>query len=258
MTVSFCDLANFTTLSERISPEELVLQLGDYFGPLSADIQATGGTVDKYIGDAIMAFWGAPTLSLDHAASACEAALRNQASLEALRHRWRSEDRPELFARVGIQTGDVIVGNIGGEARFNYTVMGDPVNTASRLEGLGRHYGRRSSSARRPSGRLARPWSPGSFDRVSVKGKSGGMLVYELLGMKGDPRPWLEDLAELSDLAFRSYAEREWALALSMFEEIDRLHPGDGPARVLARRCRDLLEGPPSESWDGVHRMASK
>jgi adenylate cyclase len=258
MTVSFCDLADFTTMSEQVSPEELVRHLGDYFGPLSIDIQLTGGTVDKYIGDAIMAYWGAPTPSTDHAASACEAALRNQTSLEELRYRWRLEGKPELYARVGIQTGEVIVGNIGSEARLNYTVMGDPVNTASRLEGLGKQYGTKillGESTYREAGSaiIARV-----VDRVSVKGKHEGMLVYELLGMRRDARPGLMELVEMSDLAFRLYADREWEAALAAYEEILRFRPSDGPARVLAERCHDLLDGPPVEEWDGVHRMATK
>jgi adenylate cyclase len=258
MTVSFCDLADFTTLSEQVSPEELVRQMGDYFGPLSADIQVTGGTVDKYIGDAIMAYWGAPNPSLDHATLACEAALRNQASMEGLRMRWKLEGKPELSARVGIHTGDVIVGNIGSEARLNYTVMGDPVNTASRLEGLGKVYGTKiligeSTYHEAQSAVIARV-----VDRVSVKGKSEGMLVYELLGMKGDPRPGLEELAGMSSVAFSLYTAREWEAALTAYEEILRFQPGDGPAEVLASRCRELLEGPPVDEWDGVHRMVSK
>ena len=258
LTVSFCDIANFTTLSERVSPEELVLQMGDYFGPLSDDIHATGGTVDKYIGDAIMAYWGAPTPNPVHAIAACEAALRNQASLEALRRRWRREGKPELFARAGIQTGDVIVGNIGSEARLNYTVMGDAVNLASRLEGLGKHYGTRiligeSTYLEARSAIVAR-----AVDRVSVKGKSEGMLVYELLGLVGDVRPEFEDLVALSGRGLELYGAREWESALATFEEIARLRPGDGPARVLADRCQAFLDSPPAEEWDGVHRMATK
>ncbi len=258
MTVSFCDLADFTSLAERLTPEELVRHLGDYFGPLSDEIHATGGTVDKYIGDAIMAFWGAPAPSEDHAWAACESALRTQAELEALRARWRIEGKPELFARVGIMTGEVIVGNIGSESRLNYTVMGDPVNLASRLEGLGKHYGAsiligESTHREARSGFLARV-----VDRVSVKGKSEGMLVYELLGRSGDPRPGLEELAEASARAFDLYADRRWEEALEAYEAIGRDRPGDGPSRVMADRCRSLLDAPPADAWDGVYRMASK
>jgi adenylate cyclase len=258
LTVSFCDIANFTTLSEIISPEELVRHLGDYFGPLSADIMATGGTVDKYIGDAIMAYWGAPAPTEDHAIAACDAALRNQDSLEALRRRWRQEARPELFARVGIHTGDAIVGNIGSDARLNYTVMGDTVNLASRLEGLGKHYRTRiligeSTYREARSVVVAR-----AVDRVTVKGKTEGMLIYELLGLKSEGRQDFEDLAGLSDRALELYGARDWEAALELFEEIDRVRPGDGPANVLADRCRAYLDSPPAEDWDGVHRMASK
>ena len=258
LTVSFCDIANFTALSEQVSPEELVVHMGAYFGPLSADIMATGGTVDKYIGDAIMAYWGAPTPNLDHATSACIAALRNQASLETLRRRWREEGKPELYARVGIMTGDVIVGNIGSEARLNYTVMGDPVNLASRLEGLGKYYGSRiligeSTYRDAKSVVYAR-----AVDRVSVKGKAAGMLVYELLGLREEARPEFEELAELAELAMDLYRNRDWEEALAIFEEMGRLRPGDGPARVMAERCLAFLDSPPAESWDGVHRMATK
>lgn len=258
MTVSFCDLANFTTLSETVSPEELVRHLGDYFGPLSGDILATGGTVDKYIGDAIMAFWGAPAPSSDHAISACDAALRNQASLEDLRRRWRSEGKPELFARIGIHTGEVIVGNMGSEARLNYTVMGDTVNIASRLEGLGKHYGTRiliSEATYRDTEPLV---IARAVDRVTVKGKTEGMLIYELLSLKADGRPDLEELVGLSDRGLELFADREFERALEFFDEIGRLRPGDGPSRVLADRCRAFLDSPPAEDWDGVYRLASK
>jgi adenylate cyclase len=258
MTVSFCDIANFTTLSETVSPEELVLQMGDYFGPLSHDILSTGGTVDKYIGDAIMAFWGAPAPTEDHAIAACDSALRNQASLEELRRRWRAEGKPELFARVGIMTGDVIVGNIGSDARLNYTVMGDTVNLASRLEGLGKQYFSRiligeSTYQDAKSAVVAR-----AVDRVTVKGKTEGMMVYELLAMRVDAGPEFLELADLSDRALELYLARDWESALDLFEKIGRLRLGDGPATVLGDRCRGFLACPPAEGWDGVYRMASK
>jgi adenylate cyclase len=233
MSVSFCDIANFTTLSESLPPEELVRHLADYFGPLSADVTATGGTVDKYIGDAIMAYWGAPAPNPDHAAAACESALRNQASLEALRIRWRLEGKPELFARVGIQTGDAIVGNIGSEARLNYTVMGDTVNLASRLEGLGKVYGANiligESTYREARDRIiARP-----VDRVTVQGKTEGMMVYELLAMKTENRPDLEELARLSNLALEAYQARDWETALDYFAEIASPRPAlPGVSRI--------------------------
>ena len=258
ITISFCDLANFTSLAELLPPEKLVVQLGDYFGRFSADIVAEKGTVDKYIGDAIMAFWGAPTPSTDHAVAACLAALRNQETLEDLHRQWRADGRPELVARIGIMTGDVIVGNIGSPARLNYTAMGDAVNMASRLEGLGKVYGTRiligePTYLEAKEVILARP-----VDWVSVKGKSEGMLIYELLALKEKAGPDLVDLARLSTLALGFYRSREWEEALALFDEILHLRPFDGPATVLAERCRGFLEMPPAKDWDGVHHMASK
>ena len=258
ITISFCDLADFTTLSERLSPETLLAQMGDYFGRFSADIAAEGGTVDKYIGDAIMALWGAPTPSDGHAVAACLAALRNQETMADLNRRWRADGRPELVARIGIMTGDVIVGNIGSPARLNYTAMGDAVNLASRLEGLGKFYGTRiliGEPTYLEAGDvvLARP-----VDRVSVKGKSEGMLIYELLALRDGAGPDLVELARLAGEALRHYRDREWEEALALFGEILRLRPSDGPATVLAGRCRDFLEIPPAPDWDGVHRMATK
>ncbi len=258
LTVSFCDIANFTTLSETLSPEDLVHHLADYFGPLSADVTATGGTVDKYIGDAIMAYWGAPVIRLDHASAACESALRNQAALADLRTRWRLEGKPELFARVGVQTGEAIVGNIGSEVRLNYTVMGDTVNLASRLEGLGKVYGADiligESTYREASHcMVARP-----VDWVSVKGKTSGMLVYELLARKNEAKAEQLELVQLAEQALEFYRDRNWEAALAVFEGIIDLRPTDGPSKVLAQRCREFLESPPPSEWDGVHRMVNK
>lgn len=258
MTVSFCDLADFTSVAEALSPEDLVRHLSEYFDTSSAEITATLGTVDKYIGDAIMAFWGAPAPSADHAAAACKAALRNQADLARLRPRWRLEGKPELRARIGIHTGEMIVGNIGSEARFNYTVMGDPVNVASRLEGLGKYYGAEILIGEptyldaRPAV-VARP-----VDWVSVKGKTEGLRIYELLALKGEDRPEFAEVVALSGRALDLYRGRDWAGAIRHCEEVVRLRPGDGPGRVLIARCRAFLADPPADDWDGVHRMASK
>jgi adenylate cyclase len=258
VTVYFCDLADFTSVSEQLAPEELVRHLADYFGAFSADVLATGGTVDKYIGDAIMAFWGAPTARPDHAAAACLTALRNQAALAALRDRWRAEGRPPLFARIGLHTGEVVVGNIGSAHRLNYTVMGDTVNLASRLEGLNKYYGTRILVSERTydearSAVLARP-----VDWVAVKGKSQAVLVYELLAPKGDAGKGMEELAELSARALSLYRGRDWTAALRLFEEVLRLRPDDGPARLLAARCRLYQDQPPAADWDGTHRMEGK
>jgi adenylate cyclase len=258
LTIYFSDLANFTSLSEGLPPEKVVRQLGDYFGAFSAEILATGGTVDKYIGDAIMAFWGAPETLPAHALAACVTALHNQAALRALRQRWQTEGRPLLFARIGLHTGEVVVGNIGNEARLNYTVMGDAVNLASRLEGLNKYYGTEiliseHTYCEAQAALVARP-----VDWVSVKGKTEAVLIYELLGVPKETAQSLEDVAELSSRALDLYRQRDWAGAIRLFEQILGLRTGDGPAQVLVARCGVYRTHPPPEDWAGVHHMDSK
>src|SRR5262249_14431183 len=141
LTVYFSDIANFTTISESMDPESMVEHLGEYLQVLSDQILTTGGTVDKYIGDAIMALWGAPVEMPAHPLMACTAAVRNQQVVAEVRERWQREGKPAFEARIGINTGEVVVGNIGSERRLNYTVLGDAVNLASRLEGLNKFYG---------------------------------------------------------------------------------------------------------------------
>ncbi len=258
ITISFCDLANFTTLAEQLPPEELVRQMGDYFGRFSGDIVDSGGTVDKYIGDAIMAFWGAPRPSDDHAIAACLTALRHQETLDQLQTKWRLEGQPELSARVGIMTGEAVVGNIGSPVRLNYTAMGDPVNLASRLEGLGKYYGTRiliGEPTYREASQVivARP-----VDWVSVKGKTEGMRIYELLARRDQATPEVLERVNLAERALDLYRGRNWDAAIALFEEILRQHPLDGPSKVLVHRCREFLEKPPPDDWDGIHRMVSK
>jgi adenylate cyclase len=258
LTVFFCDLANFTTLAEELAPQALVEQLGEYFKAFSEEVVATGGTVDKYIGDAVMAFWGAPQEDPGHAAAACRAALRCQARLAGLRARWAAEGKPPFRARVGLNTGPVVVGNIGSEARFNYTVIGDSVNVASRLEGLNKFFGTAvlvSEATYRAAGgaAAARP-----LGRVAVKGKSAPVLVYELLGMKGEVDAAAEASAETFARALDAYHRRDWAAAVGLLEGLLDSRPDDDPALRMLARCQTLLADPPGPEWDGVVRMESK
>jgi len=258
LTIYFSDIADFTTISESMSPESLVAHLGEYLQAMSEQVLAAGGTVDKYIGDAIMAFWGAPLENAGHALAACTAAVRNQQLLRKLRERWQAEGKPPFRARIGINTGEVIVGNIGSAARLNYTVIGDAVNLASRLEGLNKYYDTEVLIAEATyeeahDGIVARP-----IDWVSVKGKSEAVLVYELLGLKGEVGLDMEEFAELFGRALQAYRRQDWTGALELFGTALKQRPDDEPVREMVRRCEMYRAEPPGTDWDGVHRMTSK
>ncbi len=258
VTISFCDIAQFTSISEGLAPAQLVAHLGEYLEALSREVVASGGTVDKYIGDAIMAFWGAPELNPQHALAACTAAVRSQHQLHALRTKWEAEGKPLFFARFGLHTGEVVVGNIGSEARMNYTVIGDAVNLASRLEGLNKYYGTdilisEDTYQQAQPAVVARP-----LDWVAVKGKTQAVLVYELLGLRGEVDPAEEELAALYAQALTRYRQRDWPGAAQLLERVLQLRPLDGPARQLRARCTTYQDRPPAEDWDGVYRLESK
>jgi adenylate cyclase len=258
VTIYFCDLADFTSVSEKLSPQGLVHLLSDYFDAFSGQILASGGTVDKYVGDAIMAFWGAPIATANHALAACKTALLNQATLKELRKKWQGEGNPQLYARIGIHMGEVVVGNIGSPARLNYTAMGDAVNLASRLEGLNKYYGTEILISEivyleTQAAVVARP-----LDWVSVKGKTVAVLIYELLGLKGEVDKSGEEIVELSRQGLERYRVREWAEAIRLFEQVLLARTEDVPAKMMVARCRMYEATPPPEGWDGIHHMDQK
>lgn len=258
LSVYFSDISNFTSIAEGLAPEELVEFLGEYLEAMSRGIGATGGTVDKYIGDAVMAFWGAPKDHPDHARAACTAALRNLATLRKLNEKWNSEGRPALATRIGINTGELIVGNMGSATRLNYTVVGDSVNLASRLEGLNKFYGTEAMISE-TTYEQARDWIVARpLEKVSVKGKEEGVLVYELLGLTDEADKETVELAELSEEAISTYYEREFSRAEKLFAEILEMRPSDVAAKLLSEECRRLADSPPPPDWDGIRRMEKK
>ncbi len=256
VTVYFSDLVSFTTLAETMTPDALVRALSGYLDEMTRVIAAHGGTVDKFIGDAIMAFWGAPADDPDHAAHACGAALVCQRALARLRS--DGDWTGPLRARIGVATGDALVGNIGSAQRFNYTVMGDTVNLAARLEGLNKLYGTAilvsETTYRAAGGRvIARP-----IDLVRVKGKHQGVRVYELLALADEDDAGARRLAVLFEQGLAAYLARDFTEAARRFEEVLQLRPDDGPAARLLKRCRAYALTPPPPEWDGVHVATEK
>jgi adenylate cyclase len=258
MTVYFSDIAGMTSLAETMTPDQLVQLLSRYFDEMSRVVAAQGGTVDKFIGDAIMAFWGAPIPTADHAARACETALRSQRKLAELRS---APDLPELAnirARIGIATGEVLVGNVGSHDRFNYTVMGDTVNLASRLEGLNKLYGTqilisdRTYQAARES-IVARP-----VGVVQVKGKRQCVEVWEPLCLASEDDAVARELARRFGLGLEAYIARDFLGAAEQYQASLTLCPGDRPAAVLLERSRELLSAPPPAEWNGVYVATEK
>ncbi len=259
LTVFFSDLEGFTSISERFPPESLVDQLAEYFEAMSREIrQQPAGTVDKFIGDSIMAFWGAPLPNPDHAPTACRAALRCQERLAELRGKWVREGKPAFFQRIGIDTGEVIVGNMGSATRMNYTAVGETVNLASRFESLNRYYGTRIMIGEGTYNLVESEFAARPLDLVSVMGSTKGVRIYELAGEKKDLDARRLLIVKLSAAGLESYLERRWSEAGESYRRILELDPEDQPAKIMIARCRLYLEKPPPGDWIGIYRVESK
>ncbi len=237
VTIYFSDIANFTAAAEALTPMKLVEHLGDYLSAMSQGISQHNGTVDKFIGDAVMAFWNAPQLDPSHALDACCAALANQRRLRELREGWSAEGRPLFATRIGINTDEVVVGNIGSEERMNYTIIGDGVNLASRLEKLNKEFGTEiiiseATYAEVQGDVLARP-----LDEVSVRGKSGGVVCYELLALRSEATQEIHDLCAATVRAFELYRHEELQGAVAAYLRVLQIAPEDTVARIMYERC---------------------
>jgi adenylate cyclase len=247
MTLLFADIAGFTGLSERLG-DRVVPLLGSYLDLMSRTIAEHDGTVDKFIGDAVMAFWGAPAENPEHALAACRAALdctRRLAAAEIL----DDSGRP-LRIRIGLNSGSALVGNIGSESRLNYTAIGDTVNLASRLEGINKLYGTTiviGEATRRAAGdRIVTR----ELDTIAVYGRHEGTSIFELLGMADDGQA--PDWAELYEAALRDYRMRNFERAIEGFSKALALRGGDEPSALMIERCRAFITTPPPSDWRGI------
>ncbi|CAN5330303.1 adenylate/guanylate cyclase domain-containing protein [soil metagenome] len=248
LTVLFSDIRGFSAFSEEMHPEELASFLGEYLTPMTELVLESGGTLDKYIGDAVMAVWAAPVDVPDHAARACEVALRMQEALIGLNQRWKQEGKPAVAIGIGLNTGAMAVGNMGTAARFDYTVLGDQVNLGARLEALTKEYGIDILVGEGTMKAAGEGYVFREIDLVRVKGRHGAAPVYELVGRAGvktDPR---------FATALAAYRTRDFAAARREFAAIDH----DDAAVVMAARCADLENKPPSADWDGVYDQHGK
>ncbi|HEY0076287.1 MAG TPA: adenylate/guanylate cyclase domain-containing protein [Abditibacteriaceae bacterium] len=251
-TIFFSDLAGFTTLSEKLPPEELVALLNEYLDAMTKIIIASEGMLDKYIGDAILAFWGSPIAREDDAARACRAALDQRAQLRLLRDKWAKEGRPLLDMRIGIETGEVIVGDIGSELKLNYTVLGDTVNFASRLEAVNKIYGSHILIGERTRHLAGDAIEVRELDLLAVAGKSQPVRVYELLGMAGEMSLAQRNGYALYGQGLKAYRERQWDEAEEHIKLAQEALGADKACEVLLSRIQQCRVNPPPPNWDGT------
>ncbi|MCA9670751.1 MAG: hypothetical protein KC503_34380 [Myxococcales bacterium] len=256
LTVLFSDIAGFTTVAEKLEPDVLVELLGEYLEAMSAAIRECGGTVDKYIGDAIMAFWGAPRDSEAHALSACRGALAMRRRLREKQALWDARALPRFDTRIGINTGEMLVGNFGAPDRLNYTVIGDPVNLASRLEALNKQYGTQIIIGERTAKLVGEAFVLRPLDFVAVKGKDDAVRVFELVGETGQVDDETLAAVEAYSDALEHYRARRFAEAHAALEPL--ADAGDAAARQLVARCQAYEVAPPPDDWDGRTTMTSK
>src|SRR5882757_2003375 len=259
ITVMFSDIRGFTTISEKLDAQELALFLNQYLSDMTQIVFQHRGTLDKYIGDAVMAFWGAPFEEEGHAVLGCQSALDMMARIRKLQEKWLAEGKPRLDIGIGLNTGVASVGNMGSSLRYGYTALGDSVNLASRLEGLNKDYGTHilvnetTYLATKASGFVFR-----ELDLIRVKGKLQPVVIYELVAAAGDLSTDTQARLDRFHEARTLFRQRHWLEAQSAFQSILDQWPDDGPSRAYWKRCQEYLFDEPPSGWDGVFTMTHK
>ncbi|NEV01204.1 adenylate/guanylate cyclase domain-containing protein [Bradyrhizobium uaiense] len=264
LSIFFSDIKHFTGISEQLTAGTIVNLLNEYFGTIANVIHANRGIIDKYIGDAVMAFWVAPfSAGDDHARDACCAALAQQQAVSVLRSRLPEitgmrRNAPELVIRMGIATGDAVVGTIGSEAARSYTVIGDSVNLASRLEGLNKVYGTLILISEETYRLAQADIEARELDFITVAGKTEPVRIYELMAPAGQLEPAQSELREKFATVLVAYRKQDWDGALAAIEECLQIAPDDGPAQAFLQRIGLLRSDPPGPAWDGIWHHLKK
>jgi adenylate cyclase len=257
LSVLFSDIRGFTTISESLPPEELVHLLNEYLTVMTDVVFKYDGTLDKYMGDAIMAIYGAPLDQEDHPSRACLSALEMMEALERLNQKWIGEGKPPVDIGIGINTGMMMVGNMGSDQRFDYTVMGDEVNLGSRLEGANKNYRTNILLSQFTYERVKDQFVCMEVDRVRVKGKQLPVNIYQLHGHDRVPEARQNAIVRF-DQGLQLYRQQKWDEAVKIFSSVSELDPGLYAADLYIRRCQELKSHPPSPDWDGVFTMTTK
>ena len=258
-TAFFSDIKNFTTVSENLEPEALVSVLNEYLSAMTDIILRYDGYLDKYEGDAIVAVFGVPVEQTDHAVRACNAALDMRKQLVIMRQIWKRENKPAFEARIGINSGPMIAGNIGGKNRFDYTVIGDSVNIASRLEGANKMYATSILISEDTFQQVYDKFWCRELDFIRVKGKNKPVRIYELIGRKSEEiDPVRSSSLEYFLKGLEIYRKQDWIHAYDMFQKALSLNQQDGPSQEFIRRCKFFIENPRTSDWDGVFELRDK
>ena len=258
LTMFFSDIANFTSISEGMDPEGLVADLCIYFEKVSRSILGNHGTIDKYIGDSVMSFWGAPIFSENHAEMACLSAVLIQDELRTTFHKWDNEGKTPFYTRIGIHTGEVIVGNMGYDERLNYTVIGDSVNLASRLEGVNKIYGTKILVSQDTWKQCSDKFEFRRIDLISVLGRKEGIYIYELYSEKNNIEKPLRKIFDYYETGLAYYFEKNWEEAIKYFNTVIKYRSTDGPSKLMRERCIKFKKNPPPDDWTGIHALDIK
>ncbi|MEO5927610.1 MAG: adenylate/guanylate cyclase domain-containing protein [Patescibacteria group bacterium] len=258
MSVLFSDVRGFTSISERLTPEDLVDVMNTYLTRMTDIVFENDGVLDKYIGDAVMAFWNAPFDQPDHALRSIKTALMMQKALRFMNNEKAFGPDLELKIGIGINTGEMIVGNMGSETRFDYTVIGDNVNLASRMEGITKEYGVGILISEATRGDVTGKVVTRRVDKVAVKGKKEPVTLYEVLGLTGEVTPSQESLAQDFEAALEAYFAKDFSKAILIAEAVLASHPEDGPSKTLISRSKVWTTDPPPADWDGTWVFTKK
>jgi adenylate cyclase len=257
VTAFFSDIRGFSTFSEKLreEPQRLMRLLNRYLSTVTPALTAEGACIDKYIGDAVVALFGAPIPHQDHALRACRGALAVQKAIAQLREQLRAEGLPDVYTRVGLNTGTMLVGNIGSQQLLDYTAIGDEMNLAARLEGANKEYGSLIMMGQNTYEEVKEHVEARELDRVRVAGKNRAVTVYELLGMKGELHHDKLKVIDLYGQALLLYRQRRFADAKARLGAAMQVDQGDGPTQRLWRLCEEFIAHPPPEGWDAVSEL---
>ncbi|MDC7127112.1 MAG: adenylate/guanylate cyclase domain-containing protein, partial [Spirochaetales bacterium] len=260
MTAMFTDIKSFSTISEQLDPSDLVNVLNMYLTEMSNIVMDSGGTIDKYEGDAIIAFFGAPVDYPDHAKKACSAAVKMKKLEAEMNTKFMGEGfiPSPLLTRIGVNSGDMVVGNMGTARKMDYTIMGNAVNLAARLEGVNKQYNCWKLISSMTADELGDSFLLRSLDRVRVVGINEPVRLYELVDELSYADEKTKECIGLFHDALEEFEKRDWVKSYKLFKKVQELSPEDGPTKIYIKRCVEYNKKAPSDDWDGVFNLTSK